>query len=67
MSNQLKVLVKPCGNGACPAIYQDDQGRIFIQGNKLDTSTRGGVAIATHEEVVEITPELLSYLRSAQL
>ena len=67
MSNSLKTVMKPCGNGACPAIYQDDQGRVFIQGNKLGSSVRGSMAIATHEEVVEISPELLSYLRSAQL
>ena len=67
MSNQLKVLVKPCGNGSCPTIYQDDQGRVFVQGNKLDASARDGVAIANHEEVVEISPELLSYLRSNQI
>lgn len=67
MSNPLKVLVKPCAQGTCPAIYQDDQGRVFVQGNKLGASARDSVAIATHEEVVEISPELLSYLRSAQL
>ena len=32
-----------------------------------DASARDGVAIAPHEEVVEISPELLSYLRSTQL
>ena len=67
MSNQLKVLAKPCGNGSCPTVYQDDQGRIFIQGSKLGSSARDSIAIATHEEVVEISPELLSYLRSAQI
>jgi hypothetical protein len=64
MSNQLEVLVKPCSSGTCPAIYRDPQNRLFIQGSKLAAPARTGIAIAEHEEVVELTDELLAYLRS---
>jgi hypothetical protein len=64
MSNQLKVLIKPCDGGTCPALYEDEQGRVFVQGSKLGAMSRGGIAIANHEEVVEITPDLLNFLRT---
>lgn len=66
MSNSLQVLIKPCANGSCPALYQDEQGRIFIQGSKLAPDTRTSISVAEDEEVVEISPELLDYLRSSQ-
>ena len=64
MSNQLEVLIKPCSSGTCPAIYKDKQDRLYIQGSKLTAPARGQIAIADHEEVVEISGELLEYLRS---
>ncbi len=64
MPNQLQVLIKPCSSGTCPAIYKDDEGRLFLQGNKLKATVRQGVAVAEHEEVVEISPDLLDYLRT---
>lgn len=65
--SKLKVLMKPCSGGSCPALYQDDEGRIFIQGNKLIPSARGELAVPGHEEVVEISADLLGYLRSGQV
>ena len=66
MSNSLQVLIKPCFSGSCPALYQDEQGRIFIQGSKLTADTRASISVSEDEEVVEISPDLLEYLRSAQ-
>ncbi|MEM6837874.1 MAG: hypothetical protein AAF609_13575 [Cyanobacteria bacterium P01_C01_bin.120] len=64
MSEQLEVLIKPCGSGTCPAIYRDEQNRLFIQGNKLGVSARQGIDVGNHEEVVEISGDLLEYLRT---
>lgn len=64
MSNQLTVLVKPYSSGTCPAIYKDAQDRLFIQGNKLTAASRQSIAVADHEEVVEISGDLLDFLRS---
>ncbi|MEM9447017.1 MAG: hypothetical protein AAGA75_00605 [Cyanobacteria bacterium P01_E01_bin.6] len=60
----LKVLVRPCNSGMCPTLYQDDQGRVFVQGNRLSDGDRSNLSVANHEEVVEISPDLLSFLRS---
>ena len=65
MSKQLQVLVKPCNSGTCPAIYKDAQGRLFIQGNKLAATVRQDIAVGDHEEVVEISTDLLDFLRTS--
>ena len=62
--NALKIVCKPCGGGTCPTVYKDDEGRIFLQGNKLTAAQTEGVAIAPHESVVELDPSLLEYLRT---
>ncbi|MDB9526980.1 hypothetical protein PN498_13350 [Oscillatoria sp. CS-180] len=64
MSEKLTVLLKPCSSGTCPALYRDEQNRIFIQGNKLGTTARQDIEVGTYEEVVEISEELLVYLRT---
>ena len=66
MSNSLQILIKPCVSGSCPALYKDEQGRIFIQGSKLIADTRESISVSEDEEVVEISPDLLDYLRSTQ-
>ncbi|MGB3493584.1 MAG: hypothetical protein WBA57_12700 [Elainellaceae cyanobacterium] len=63
-NNGLKILMRPCNSGMCPALYQDEQGRVFVQGHRLSDGDRTNLAVANHEEVVEISPELLSFLRS---
>ena len=66
MSNtqNLTVLVRPCDSGMCPALYADSSGRVFVQGSKLPAAGRGDLALSSDEEVVEITPELLAYLKA---
>jgi hypothetical protein len=64
-SHNLKVLVRPCNSGMCPALYQDPQGRVFVQGNKLAQCVRAELGVSEHEEVVEITSELINFLRSS--
>lgn len=65
-TQSLKVLVRPCNSGMCPTLYQDEQGRVFVQGNKLTQSERTELGIPEHEEVVELAPELINYLRYYQ-
>lgn len=65
MSEKLTVLAKPCGDGTCPAIYKDEQGRLFLQGNKLPSTVKQGIEVADHEEVVEISPDLIDFLRDS--
>jgi len=52
-----------CGGGSCPAIYKDDNGRIFVQGSKIDHELRSQVAVPEHEELVELPRELLNILK----
>lgn len=63
-SNTLKIVYKPCSGGTCPTVYNDEEGRIFLQGNKVNPEQTEGVAIAPHEGVVELDPSLLEYLRT---
>lgn len=63
-SQKLNVLIRPCNSGMCPALYSDSSGKIFVQGAKLSPEGRGELAVAGHEEVVEITPDLIEYLKS---
>ena len=66
MPEKLEIIAKPCNSATCPTIYKDEQGRIFIQGSKLTADTRASISVSEDEEVVEISPDLLEYLRSAQ-
>lgn len=63
-SQSLKVLARLCDSGMCPALYADEAGRVFVQGNKLNPEGRSGLTVPTHEEVVEISPELIAFLKS---
>ena len=60
----LTILTRPCDQGACPTLYTDSDGRIFVQGNRLDRANHDGLNVADNEDVVEITPELISFLQS---
>ena len=68
MSEQrLKVLLKPCDSGMCPVLYQDESGKVYVQGAKLNQADRNRIALAGDEEVVQISPEILTFLRSYQV
>ena len=60
----LTVLTRPCDQGTCPTLYSDEDGRVFVQGNRLDRANHDGLTVAAHEEVVEITPELIDFLKA---
>ena len=60
----LKVLARPCDSGMCPTLYSDESGRIFVQGNKINRMEHDGLTVAEHEEVVEISPDLIAFLKS---
>ncbi len=62
--NSLKVLVRPCNNGMCPALYSDAVGRVFVQGSKLNLSDHTNLTVPEHEAVVEISPELIAFLKA---
>jgi hypothetical protein len=62
-SQQLSTLFIPCNSGMCPALYSDEQGRMFVQGSRLSGVARDGVTLADHEDVVELTPELIAFIR----
>ncbi|MBD1997313.1 hypothetical protein H6G00_11850 [Leptolyngbya sp. FACHB-541] len=63
----LKTLIQPCNSGMCPALYSDEQGRIFVQGKRLSGNNRSTLTVSDCEEVVQITPELIDFLRSQLL
>jgi len=60
----LTVLTRLCNSSSCPALYQDGEGRVFVQGSKLVQGTRTHLEVPDHEEVVEINPKLIDFLRS---
>lgn len=60
----LTILIRPCDQGDCPTLYSDTDGRIFVQGNKLDSANHADMTVPDHEGVVEITPELIEFLKS---
>jgi len=62
--NSLKVLVRPCDSGMCPALYTDEAGRVFVQGSKLNPTQHADLMVPDHEAVVEISPELITFLKS---
>jgi hypothetical protein len=47
----------------CPAVYSDEQGRVFVQGSRLTGAARDGITVGDHEDVVEVTPELIAFIR----
>lgn len=52
-----------CGGGSCPSIYEDENGKIYIQGNKIVSSLKEQVLVANNEEIVELTQEMLEILK----
>ena len=64
-SQNLKVLTRLCDSGMCPTLYTDPQGRVFVQGSKLASTTRTELGVPEHEEVVEIAPEIVEFIRSS--
>lgn len=60
----LKVLVRPCDSAMCPALYADEAGRVFVQGSKLNPLEHVGITVSNDEAVVEISPELIAFLKS---
>lgn len=60
----LEVLIEPCNNGMCPALYKDAKGRVFVRGEKLSEVAQ--TQVARDEEIVEIAPEILDFLRYYQ-
>lgn len=67
--NTLKLvkLTEGCSGGTCPALYRDGEGRIFVQGKKLDARAKTQIAVDGEEEVVEITKEMIAFLKSNNL
>jgi hypothetical protein len=47
----------------CPAIFSDEQGRMFVQGSRLIGAARSSLTVGDHEDVVEVTPELIAFIR----
>jgi len=62
-SQQLSTLFAPCNSGMCPVLYSDEQGRVFVQGSRLTGATRNSITVGDNEDVVEVTPELIAFLR----
>lgn len=63
---KLKVLMKPCDSGMCPVLYQDERGRVFVQGMKLSQVDCDQITFTGNEEVVQISPDTLTFLRAYQ-
>ena len=65
-TSELKVLAKFCSSGPCPTLYHDEEGHLFIQGDIVPASQRSNVIVGDGEEIIELDPELLNFLRSYQ-
>jgi hypothetical protein len=59
----LDRLVKLCGGGECPTVYQTDRGTLVIQGYLFDPA-QAGTTVPAGEQMVEVPAELLAqYVR----
>ena len=52
-----------CAGGACPTIYQSDDGRYFIQGYETDETTRSGIKLPDKENLVEVNADLIKAIK----
>lgn len=52
-----------CSGGSCPTFYQTEDGKIFVQGNKMSDSDKSSFTIPYSEDIIEIPTELLDKLR----
>jgi hypothetical protein len=48
-----------CGSASCPAIHLSDDGRLYVQGNRVGDDVRAALELRTEEDAVEIPCELL--------
>lgn len=62
--NKLEVLIEGCASRSCPTIYKDSNGKIFVQGYKLDNTLRNQANIGENEDIVELSPELFEALKN---
>ena len=64
--NKLEIVggLEGCAGGSCPTIYKDSNGKIFIQGYKISEELRKQATIASNEDIVELSPELIEQLKA---
>jgi hypothetical protein len=62
--DQLEVLGGGCSSDVCPTVYRGPDGKIYIQGDRLQTRLKQGISIGEQEDVVEITPAMLEVLKN---
>ena len=48
-----------CAGGACPAIYETDEGDFVVQGKQLDSSSLSGIKLGQNENAVIIPKSIL--------
>lgn len=59
-NSTLKVLADDgCGGGPCPTLYQDENGRVYIQGYFVNKDISNQVNLDNDETLVEVNEELL--------
>jgi hypothetical protein len=66
-SHNLQVIYRSCNAGACPTIYKDERGSVFIQGNRLGENLLKELQVPDEEAIVELTPELIEAMRKIEL
>jgi len=61
----MKVIARSenCGGGACPTVYEDEDGSIFVQGYVVEQGMSETINAPAGETVVKISRELLNNLR----
>ena len=51
-----------CAGKHCPTVYRSDDGRVFVQGWRVDPGTRKSVVRSGDEDLVEVPADLLKNL-----
>jgi len=62
MNKKIKIILSYSGctgGGNCPTIYQTDDGRLVIQGNKVEAEECGLTSVPNGEGLVVVPIELL--------
>jgi hypothetical protein len=51
-----------CAGKHCPTVYRSDDGRVFVQGRRVDPGTWKSVVKSGDEDLVEVPADLLKNL-----
>ena len=57
-------IVTSCKSGPCPTLYQDEDGKFYIQGFKVLENLKKSVSMSENEDLVEISPNPIDAIKA---